>query len=130
MTTLLIAYIVGYLWFYRYTVGYVLVGGMGDMRPDAGDIGFGMFIGAFANIFWPVLVLGRVGYVLIKKHSPELDTLDFFPGPREIETKSQKIKRMEREAEAAEWERQKQEALYREKINRQERELDLPLTKW
>lgn len=120
---LLIPYVIGYLWTYRYTVGYILSDTGG--QPDGASVFIAVFLGLIFNIVWPVFVVGRVVYVLYVKHGiGETKRIEsVFPGPKSVETKAEKNVRLEREAQHMMAERRRQ-------INARERELELPLTKW
>ena len=113
-----LAYVVGYLWFWRYHVGYAA-------RMDGiYDLPFGLFFGSFGTLVWPISVPGRFGYIAYKKLEPTLGgEKNIFPGPKPIETRTEKAARLERE-------KTKEITRQRREINAKERELGMPLTRW
>ena len=118
-------WIIGYAWFWRYHVGYVISDFMFTRNPDGVEVLMSMMLGTLCCLFWPITVTGRGAYVLWKKYGNErAESIGgFFPAPKEIESGWQKKQRKERE------ERQRAQARQRE-INAKERELGMKLTDW
>jgi len=118
-------YFLGYLWFFRYTVGYLVEFATSEYSRDVGDYVMGCFLSLFVTLAWPLLVTGRIAYVIAKKMSKgdELPTEIFFPGPKPVETRGQKQARIAEEKKHALIARQQE-------INARERELDMELTRW
>lgn len=91
-----LAYVIVYLWFWRYHVGYLL----DDIRSpylelDGLDMAMCFFFGSMCCIAWPLTASGRAIYVLSKKYGPTDAALAFFPAPSKIETKEQKRNRID-----------------------------------
>ncbi len=123
---LLIAYVVGFVWLWRYHVGYIIDNFTSDYRDlDGVDFGFSLFFGTMACFAWPVTLLGRVVFILWQKNMAEntgvLEIL--FPGPGEIETKQEKRQRIARSQQELIEKRQRE-------INEHERANGIELTRW
>lgn len=117
-------YLAGYVWFWRYHVGYVLDDfAYGD--ADGFDIAMSMALGTLICAFWPATVAMRGVYVLwVKYGSDQAKAIEgLFPGPKEIESRWEKKERLEREARVLASTRQRE-------INDKERELGMELTRW
>lgn len=96
-------YLAGYLWFWRYHVGYA-IHEVSDYS-DVVDISLcNVFLGTITAMFWPLTVTGRGLYILWTKYDlgERVGGLErFFPGPKEIETSHERKRRLldEREEE-------------------------------
>jgi hypothetical protein len=102
MTWLLIAaYVAGYVWCFRFVVGYLLDDyGMDGADLELVDVASLGFLGAMFTLVWPVLVLGR----LVQRwfYSRDSRSLAFFRAPARIESPRARVARLERERDARE----------------------------
>ena len=122
-----IAFIVGYILCFRKVAGHVLHSNVNKYqpKPDGADIAFALYGALMASFFWPIILICRVCYVLWRKYGNTEDslTLKLFPALKPVESKAEKMKRIQREKENRIVEQ-------RRAINTRERELGLELTRW
>lgn len=99
-------YLAGYLWFWRYFVGFIAQDFAGTNyrtglpnKLEGEDMIAGLFFGSMACLVYPAVV---PGYFLRRQwHRGEWSETgainNIFPGPKPIETKSEKQERLARE---------------------------------
>lgn len=120
-------YVLGYLWFWRYHVGFLLDDVCGHHGMDAIDVLMGVTVGSLWALFWPVTVTVRLAYVQYLKHvnieTSAAAVAKIFPAPKKIETRDERVMREQKQREDAVRARQRQ-------INELEREHGLKVTKW
>lgn len=125
MDPLFIIYLAGFLWFWRYHVGFVFHELSYGTEPDSETLVWGLVFGTLGTTVWPVTVFGRSVYALWMKYIDGSVTTvgNFLPKPKEIETADERRERKARE------ESDKIDG-YRKAVNDRERELEMPLTTW
>lgn len=115
-------YLAGFILLWRHHMGYAL-DEVGD--DDGADFAFALFFGTFACLFWPLTLMGRGIYVVWHKYMADDTAIlsNFFPRPKEIETRAERAERKQREAKLA-------IQVAREQVNNHERENGIELTVW